>query len=371
MKEKILILILSLFPTALFSQNAIQTDWKKQNLKGKVKSYVLHGLFINGFDKSTALTRNLTPSGANFELSEVHFNKLGLTEKYKLDTFNDDLIINNENNKENTIYVFYDEIDLDNKLASVIQYKYPSQFPQNFYLPKVNFYFRFLDNPNIKSVAKNYFHVNYNNHKRVEKIDYYRKVYSNYIDQQDSINNAENLLQPWAFFYDENNRLEKIIVRRKPKQPHVDIPFVSMQFNMTVCEVHFEYDTKNRIAKYSIYNNTFGRNTIIASVTYVYNERKNYVKSEKIYKLVPDEFYLSNVHNYEKKYNEHGDLIASLLYVKSKDKDLVRNKQKYLDCYFAYTYDKNSNWISCKTYLKPKKSKPILTLYRKILYFED
>jgi hypothetical protein len=95
------------------------------------------------------------------------------------------------------------------------------------------------------------------------------------------------------------------------------------------------------------------------------------VKSEKIYKLVPDEYYLSNVHNYEKKYNEHGDLIASLLYVKSKDKDLVRNKQKYLDCYFAYTYDKNSNWISCKTYLKPKKSKPILTLYRKILYFED
>lgn len=371
MREKFLILGLVLFTSALFSQDAIQTDWKLRNLKGKVKSYVLTGAFVKGFDKDIALSRNLTPSNTNSELSEAHFNKLGLIEKYKYESFNDRLKITNKVAKKNIISVFYDQVDLENKLKSTVEFGYPNQFPQNFYLPKVNFYYRFLDNPNINAVAKNHFQVYHNIHNRIEKIDYYRKFYSNYKDQQDSINTSENLLQPWTFVYNEDNRLAKINIKRKLKQQHIDIPFVSIQFNMTDCEVHFQYDNKNRIEKYSIFDMTNGRNLIIASVTYVYNEQKNYVESEKIYNSIPDAHYLSNVHNYEKKYNEHGDIIANLLYVEPEDEDLVRNKQKYLDTYYTYKYDKNNNWVRCKTYLEPKKRKRILNLKRKIRYFKD
>lgn len=354
------------------TKNILASDLTAENLKGPVKSYHLDVRYVDPGNKYNSANRIATPKGT-VENAFVEYNRDGLMTQSLLGTYNDSLMVLEPMKSEDLTFYTYNEYDLVYKKALSGRQEFSPMLDQRFYsIHPDNSHYR-KNHPALKDAVHEIYGLNYDeDEKNITDAVFYRTITPN-IKLEGNENqdlDDKNLKDKWHFEYNEKDLLKKIKMQRD-----FSLDFITKYFRFQIktlkAEILFDYDAKERLIKYTVFTVKGDVKEEIGSVKYSYNERNGFVETESLFKKYPDEYYLSNVHNYTRKYNKQGDLIASLLHVEPKDEELVRVKQLYLDKYYEYEYDQYDNWIECKIRVNDPKSEISAVMKRKIEYFVD
>lgn len=377
--KKILILNCLILSISCFSQSPknnrhkiLKTDLTDENLKGPVKSYHLTAKYLDPQNKNNSANRIATPKGGSGEKVFVEYNKFGLMTSSLMGVFNDSLELEPMDSKYLTEYK-YNEFDLIYKSKITTAHNYPPMLSQQFYhnFPNRSDYHKY--NPELPSVVKEIYGMNYDENKNcITDVVFYRAIYhGNKLETNDEeVINDQNIQNKWHYDYNSVGLLKKINIT-KLGYLDVIIKYFRHQIKTNNSEINFDYDKQNRLIKYSVFSVAKDKKEEIGSVVYSYDAKDGFVESETIYQKYPDEYYLSNVHYHILEYNKQGDLIAKLLQVEPKDEQLVRKKQLFLDKYYEYNYDENGNWIKCKIRVNNPTSEISAIMERKIEYFQE
>ena len=379
MNKKITLLLL-IFAFQCFAQtrknnitkNILASDLTSENLKGPVKSYHLEVRYVDLNNKYNNANRIATPKG-NAENVFVKYNRDGLMTQSLLGTYNDSLLVLEPMEQKDLVLYNYNEYDLVYKKALAGGQEFPSMLDQRFYTIHPNKSSYRQNHSALKDAVHEIYGLNYDeDQKNITDAVFYRTLTPNKkLEGNENVDlDDKNLKDKWHFEYNEKGLLKKIKMQRDSSLDFI-IKYFRFQIKTLKAEIIFDYDAKDRLIKYTVFTIKDDVREEIGSVKYSYNERNGFVETESLFKKYPDEYYLSNVHNYTRNYNKQGDLIASLLQIESKDEELVRVKQLYLDKYYEYTYDQNDNWIECKIRVNSPESEVSAIMKRKIEYFVD
>lgn len=377
MIKKITLLVL-IFSLQCFAQTAknkpqLASDLMEENLKGPVKSYQLKVHYVTPYGRYNNANRIATPKGEGENVFAA-YNKDGLLTKSLFGIYDDKrLELEGMDAKDSITYV-YSDYDLIYKKGLLGRREFPSMLDSRFYTIDANRCHYYKNNPIMNSVHEIY-GLGYNDDKKqITDRAFYRAFTSSKKlegSEKEDLDD-KNLKDKWHFEYDTKGLLRKIRMQRDSGLFDFIIKYFRYQLKRTLkVEILFDYDLKGRLIKYTVFSFKNDVKEEIGSVKYAYNIQYGFAETESIFYKYPDQYYLSNVHNYTHKYNKQGDLIASLLHVDPKDEMLVRHEQLYLDKFYEYTYDQNDNWIECRIRVNNRESEVSAIMERKIEYYTD
>lgn len=377
--KKNLILFFLILNVAGFSQaskNNLQkilySDLQDENLKGPVKFYHLTAKYIDLKNKYNNENRIATPKGKYYENVFVEYNKYGLKTKSLMGLFNDSLELEPKGLEDLDVYK-YSEYDLIYKNKRTSKQDYPSMLSQQFYRIPANTSVYRESAVELRGAVHEIYGMNYDEDNRyITDRVLYRTVNKGKKLEDDENEDLydKNLKSKWHFEYSSSGLLKKISVGGEYKLQDIIVTY-NYERKPVKAEIVFDYDKKDRLLKYTVFTIVEKVKEEIGFVKYDYNSKDGFAESESIFQKYPEEYYLSDVHNYTRKYNKQGDLIANLLHVEPKDEELVRKTQLYLDKYYEYKYDEHDNWIECKIRVNDPSSEVSAIMERKIEYFTD
>ncbi len=350
--------------------NLIYFEKNEMNIKGNVKSLQTYYSKINE-NLSTKVKNGIqVDNGSPWVYKYLELYENGHV-KISINNIPDFGLTNLSFNDLNVDIYDYESKDLEKKEAKKTSYKQYNQNNDYYLLLKPNFdryfFFKALGKSrsliNKKNLIQDLYIYNYDNKGRIkEELQYV-------LNPSDTIPlkkyNPKHFDIKISFFYNEKDQVinQKIVSGPENEKQIKSHSFNALNTEYGFCndlQLKYKYDNRGRMTQALFY----GDGQTISKEDYIYHATKDYVEKVKFYVTGPGE--ISNpTKNFEKTYNEQGDVIEKEFILDFPEQDLSVKK-----IYYTYEYDSNNNWIKCNMYLEgTKEAEPTLVAERKIEYY--
>jgi len=334
--------------SAVVKTNLLLTDWKKDNLKGKVKEVRLKFRYpesvtldeksnINGTNEITKKTKFDRYSGATYSFLEYNSEGFLIASALGLKTLDQ---------PKDSLHLYYFQYDQKNIIEKNKNFlSTPVQFP-------VTMPVSLKANQEKKNDKYSHFKIYrfQEGHSKITQLSYYETY------QADSLNIKKPKLTERDFQYEVNYKYNQLnqVVLAEYKLKRGSLTLMGRNYRENFLK-KFSYNLEGKVKQVQI----------IKAGVFDYQETYTYfdnggVKVEKL-GFLENTTLPYQTYKVVQVFNKYGDLIETLKY----DADFGKNVLQ--EQIYTYTYDDKNNWITCK--FTDRSSNENIVIERKIIYY--